>query len=152
MSRHLNPEFLGPAALNLCMHAKRKLHRYFSEGSKQYHSPYSTYVVGPCTGGFAAAAVSWSQTVPDLVHNGVRAALAAFRTALKSFLVGQSLSLRMSSTQPNKSWSVALSARGEIGVRQLLGEYAKSQVKFFRVAASANHRWLMIVNISDSAP
>ena len=48
---------------------------------------------------FAAAALSCSHTLPDLVSNGVEAVLAAFRTALKSFLVGRSLSSQVVTVQ-----------------------------------------------------
>ena len=115
------------------MYAEKEGNRYFAEVSRQYPSPYNTYVIGPCTGGFAAAAVSWSQTLLDLVPNGVQAVLVAFRTALQSFLVGRSLSSLTRSTQSNKSWSAALSARSEIDLKQLLNEYAKSQVGISRI-------------------
>jgi naphtho-gamma-pyrone polyketide synthase len=78
-------------------------------------------VLGPCTGGFAAAAVSCSQSLPDIIPNGVEASIAAFKTALCSFLVGRSLS-RAQSTQP-KSWSVALNVQKDVEVEDLLKEY-----------------------------
>ena len=90
--------------------------------------PANTYVIGPCTGGFAAAAVSCSLTLPDLVSNGVEAVLAAFKTAHRSFLVGQSLSSRVQSTQSNKSWSVALSAQGDLDLERMIDEYTSTKV------------------------
>src|SRR5271155_5043972 len=113
-----------PSHCRSCVCVLMVKHRYFTEGSRPYPPPTNTYVIGPCTGGFAAAAVSCSQTLPDLVSNGVEAVLAAFRTALRSFLVGQSLSSRVQSTQPSKSWSAALSAQGDIDLEQMLNEYA----------------------------
>ncbi|KAH9210389.1 polyketide synthase [Leptodontidium sp. 2 PMI_412] len=98
---------------------------YFTEGSKPYPPPPNTYVIGPCTGGFAAAAISCSQSLSDLVSNGVRAVLAAFSAALRSFLVGQSLLPRAKSTQtqPNKSWSAVLNAQGDISLEEMVQEY-----------------------------
>jgi hypothetical protein len=116
--------------------ANGETHRYFAEESRPYPPPANTYVVGPCTGGFAAAAVSCSQTLPDLVSNGVEAALAAFRTALRSFLVGQSLSSRVQSKQPNKSWSAALSAQGDIDLELMLNDYKNTKVRHFSVTNS----------------
>lgn len=104
-----------------------ELYRYFTEGSRSFPPPPNTYVIGPCTGGFAAAALSCSKTLPDLVSNGVAAVLAAFRTALKSFLVGRSLSSR--SLQHNKSWSVALSPQGDVDFQIILEDYKKNKVR-----------------------
>lgn len=102
--------------------------RYFTKDSRPFPPPANTYVIGPCTGGFAATAVSCSHTLPDLVSNGVQTVLAAFRTALRSFLVGQSLSSQGQSTQPNKSWSVALSAQGDVDLDHILKEYSTARV------------------------
>ncbi|KAF2655735.1 polyketide synthase [Lophiostoma macrostomum CBS 122681] len=98
---------------------------YYGSGSKSYPSPSNTFVVGPCTGGFAAAAISCSQSLPDIIPNGVEAAKAAFRTALRSFLVGQSLS-RIQAAQP-KSWSVVLNAQKDEDLEEILKEYTSTQ-------------------------
>ncbi|KAF2676586.1 polyketide synthase [Lentithecium fluviatile CBS 122367] len=91
---------------------------YYGSGSKSYPSPANTFVLGPCTGGFAAAAVSCSQSLPDIIPNGVEAVKTAFKTALRSYLVGQSLS-RVQATQ-SKSWSVALNAQRVVDVEEML--------------------------------
>ena len=114
-------------------HADDETHRYFTEDSRSFPPPVNTYVIGPCTGGFAAAALSCSQTLPDLVSNGVEAILAAFRTAFRSFSVGQSLSSR--TTQRNKSWSAALSPQGDLDIQQLLIEYKSSRVRNLKKAS-----------------
>lgn len=110
------------------------LYRYFTEDSRPYPPPpANTFVIGPCTGGFAAAAVSCSQTLPDLVSNGVQAVLVAFKTALRSFLVGQSLLLRAKSTktQSSHSWSVTLSSPVDIDIEQVVNEYKDTKVREF---------------------
>lgn len=104
-----------------------EFYSHFTEDSRSFPPPPNTYIIGPCTGGFAAAALSCSQTLPDLVSNGIEAVLAAFRTALKSLLVGQSLSSR--SPQRNKSWSVALSPQGNVDFQEILGEYEENKVR-----------------------
>ncbi|ELR10234.1 hypothetical protein GMDG_04622 [Pseudogymnoascus destructans 20631-21] len=109
---------------------------YFTEGSKPYPPPPGTYVIGPCTGGFAAAAISCSQSLSDLVSNGVHAVLAAFSAALRSFLVGQSLLPRAKSTQtqPNKSWSAVLIAQGDISVEKMVQEYTNIKTPLHNAA------------------
>ncbi|KAK3303871.1 polyketide synthase [Chaetomium strumarium] len=83
-------------------------------GARAYPSPGGTYVIGPCTGGFAAAAVSCSQTLTDLVPLAIEAALAAFRTALCSWLAGQDISPTVQSEEADaaKSWS-AIAVRSD---------------------------------------
>ncbi|KFY68272.1 hypothetical protein V496_01192 [Pseudogymnoascus sp. VKM F-4515 (FW-2607)] len=56
--------------------------RYFGEGSRPYPSATDSYCLGLCAGGFAAAAVSTSQTLAELIPAAVEAVLTAFRTAL----------------------------------------------------------------------
>ena len=56
--------------------------RYYGEGSRPFPSADNTYLVGICTGSFAAAAISTSQTLSELIPAGVEAVLVAFRTGL----------------------------------------------------------------------
>jgi len=64
--------------------------------------------VGLCTGSFAAAAISTSQTLSELIPAGIEAVLVAFRTGLRS------LELRNDIERPipesSRSWSVVVSA------------------------------------------
>lgn len=59
--------------------------RYYSEGSRRYPHSSTSYAVGLCTGSFAAAAISTSQTVAELLPAAIEAVLVAFRTGLGSF-------------------------------------------------------------------
>ncbi|KAF2230556.1 polyketide synthase [Viridothelium virens] len=118
----------GTAVLRFCLlsvHEVAQFIEYYGDGSRSYPSPSNTYVIGPCTGGFAAAAISCSQNLPDVIPNGVEAVTAAFRTALRSYLIGDGLS-RAQSTQ-SKSWSAALSAQGDLDIEGMLNEYAKTK-------------------------
>lgn len=86
--------------------AKLGNHRYYGEGSRPYPRADRSYLLGICTGSFAAAAVSTSQTLSELVPAGVEAVLVAFRTGLRS------LELRDDIEKPipdvSHSWSVVL--------------------------------------------
>ncbi|KAK3331714.1 polyketide synthase, partial [Cercophora scortea] len=85
---------------------------YYGEDARQYPSPATTYTIGPCTGGFAAAAVSSSQTLPELVPVAVEAVLAAFRTSLRSWVAGQDVSPPASSSS-TRAWSVTVSSKSK---------------------------------------
>ncbi|KFZ09262.1 hypothetical protein V501_05642 [Pseudogymnoascus sp. VKM F-4519 (FW-2642)] len=61
--------------------------KYFGEGSRLYPSATDSYCLGLCAGGFAAAAVSTSQTLAELIPAGVESVLTAFRTALCTLAV-----------------------------------------------------------------
>ncbi|GAB1317688.1 hypothetical protein MFIFM68171_07898 [Madurella fahalii] len=98
-------------------------------GTRPYPSPCNTYVVGPCTGGFAAAAVSCSQALPDLVPLAVEAALAAFRTALCSWLAGQNITSSPLREDAVESWSAAVSPKEKNGtVEEILKLLESSEV------------------------
>jgi naphtho-gamma-pyrone polyketide synthase len=59
--------------------------------SNSYDGDLTSYAFGVCTGSFAAAAVSSSRTMAELVPAGVEAALAAFRTGLHSLKMQQDI-------------------------------------------------------------
>ncbi|OBT76080.1 Type I Iterative Polyketide synthase (PKS) [Pseudogymnoascus sp. 05NY08] len=79
---------------------------YFGEGSRLYPSATDSYCLGLCAGGFAAAAVSTSQTFAELIPAGVEAVLTAFRTALCTLAVSNDIE------EPNnghhQSWSAVV--------------------------------------------
>nr|P9WET5.1 RecName: Full=Non-reducing polyketide synthase Preu4; Short=NR-PKS Preu4 [Preussia isomera]UNY67716.1 polyketide synthase Preu4 [Preussia isomera] len=67
----------------------------------------TSYLIGVCTGSFAAAAVSASRTMAELVPAGVEAALAAFRTGLHSFKAQQDIV--PTTVEQLQSWSFVTS-------------------------------------------
>ncbi|KFY41333.1 hypothetical protein V494_03051 [Pseudogymnoascus sp. VKM F-4513 (FW-928)] len=80
--------------------------RYFGEGSGLYPSATDSYCLGLCAGGFAAAAISTSQTLAELIPAGVEAVLAAFRTALCSLVVRSNIEEPSNNT--HQSWSAVV--------------------------------------------
>lgn len=82
--------------------------RYFGEGSRPYPSDANTYLVALCTGSFAAAAISTSRTISELIPAGIEAVLAAFRTGLCSLELRNDIE-RPSNRTP-RSWSAVVSA------------------------------------------
>jgi naphtho-gamma-pyrone polyketide synthase len=83
------------------------LDRYYGEGSRPYPNAVNSYVLGLCTGSYAAAAISTSRTISELIPAAIEVVLVAFRTALHS------LELRNDIERPSKgssqSWSVVVS-------------------------------------------
>ncbi|KAL9094495.1 MAG: hypothetical protein Q9165_003345 [Trypethelium subeluteriae] len=81
--------------------------RHFGKPVTAYPDPESTLLLGLCTGSFAVAAISTSQTTAELVPAGVEAVIYAFRTALYSFKLQQDLERSTSGT--SQSWSALVS-------------------------------------------
>ncbi|KHN94891.1 polyketide synthase [Metarhizium album ARSEF 1941] len=105
----------------LCVYEIAQFIVKYGSNSEPYPSPRGTCIIGPCTGGFAAAAISCSQTLSELIPVAVEASLAAFRTALCSWLAGQDLAPRQ--TSETASWSAAVKPRdANESVGQLLEE------------------------------
>ncbi|KAK0718470.1 polyketide synthase [Lasiosphaeria miniovina] len=114
----------------LSVHEVAQFIAYYGCDGRQYPSPEDTYVIGPCTGGFAAAAISSARTLPELIPIAVGAVLAAFRTALRSWTVASEISPshKLLLTQ---SWSATVSPKGSDDpglVEKLLNETRASEV------------------------
>ncbi|KAK3368613.1 polyketide synthase [Podospora didyma] len=92
---------------------------YYGTGARSYPSPSDTILIAPCTGGFAAAAISSSQTLTDLIPLAVEAVIAAFRTALQSWIVAHDIS-PPSKSSAGKSWSVTVVTKGNDGQNEQL--------------------------------
>lgn len=91
--------------------------RYFGEGSHPYPTAGNSYCLGLCTGSFAAAAVSTSQTLSELIPAGVEAVLTAFRTALRSFVVRDDIARPTSGTR--RSWSAVINVQEDEAVEMI---------------------------------
>lgn len=96
--------------------------RRYGRGGEPYPSARTTCVVGPCAGGFAAAAICSSQTLTELIPAATEAILAAFRTALHAYMVGLDLFAPRSSST-NTAWSAAVMPKGEEDILSLLQKY-----------------------------
>jgi len=99
--------------------------RYFGEGSRPFPSAANSYLVGLCTGSFAAAAISTSRTISELIPAAIEAVLAAFRTGLCS------LELRNDIESPvrdiSRSWSAVVSAE-EAQAAELIHTFSSANV------------------------
>ncbi len=78
--------------------------RYYAQGSRTYPSSCDSCVIGLCTGSLAAAAISTSQTVFELLPAAREAVLIAFRTGLRSVEVRNNLVQSFAGAPP--TWSV----------------------------------------------
>ncbi|OCK90224.1 polyketide synthase [Cenococcum geophilum 1.58] len=91
----------------LCLYQIGRFIGHFGKPAMVYPTPENTYLLGLCTGSFAAAAISTSQTIVELIPAGVEAVIHAFRTGLHSFKLQRDLE-RSSSAEP-RSWSAVVS-------------------------------------------
>ena len=91
-------------------------------------------MIGLCAGSLAAAAISASRSVFELVPAAIEAVLVAFRTGLRSVEVGQDLEQNTEDISP--SWSVILGIQ-EAQASQALRENAKATVSIDRLVSAA---------------
>jgi naphtho-gamma-pyrone polyketide synthase len=87
------------------------------------HPPEFASFLGICTGSFAAAAVSCSKTLFDLICVGCQAVTVAFRVGLH---VQQRAAILGS--QRHSSWSVVLAATQEDEAQRALADFCKDNV------------------------
>ena len=88
--------------------------------------PENTIILGICTGSFATAAISTSQTIAELIPAGVEAVVHAFRTGLHSFKLQRDLERSPRPTQ--KSWSAVVALR-EQRAADLIESYVVEKVQ-----------------------
>ena len=101
---------------------------WYGEGSRQYPPGSNSYVIGLCTGSFAAAAISTSQTISELLPAGIEAVLVAFRTGLRSWEARNDIE-HCSVASP--VWSVSVGMQEEQASTSL-DEFCKAEVCTFR--------------------
>lgn len=91
--------------------------RYHGDGSRPYPSSLDTTVLGLCTGSLAAAAISTSTTVVELLPAAVEAVLIAFRTGLRSIEVRDDI--ERVSKDASHVWSVIVGMEEDQAFREL---------------------------------
>ena len=101
--------------------------RYYGESSRPFPSAENSYLVGLCTGSFAAAAISTSQTLFDLVPVAIEAVLLAFRTGLRSLELRDDIEKPMSRITP--SWSVIVNYQ-EAQAVGMIEDFSAQRVRF----------------------
>ena len=92
----------------LCLTELARFIKYHSDGSKSYPSAQDTAVLGLCTGSLAAAAVSASTNVFDLIPVAIETVLIAFRIGLRSIEVREDLEHGSRGTSPVWSFIVGM--------------------------------------------
>ncbi|PYH89202.1 polyketide synthase [Aspergillus ellipticus CBS 707.79] len=90
----------------LCVTEIGEFIRHFGQGSRPYPTAASTFLVGACTGSFAAAAIASSQTLAELLPAAVEAVTIALRTALRSLTLQNDL--EPPAERDKRSWTVAV--------------------------------------------
>ncbi|KAM3080309.1 hypothetical protein ACMFMG_005270 [Clarireedia jacksonii] len=83
--------------------------RYHGDGSRPYPTATDSYILGLCTGSFAASAISTSQTLQELIPAAIEAVLVSFRTGLRSLEIRNAI--ESSNIIESQSWSTIFSAK-----------------------------------------
>ena len=91
--------------------------RYHGDGSRPFPSSLDTTVIGLCTGSLAAAAISASATVFELLPAAVEAVLIAFRTGLRSVEVRNDIEQGSRGVSP--VWSVIVGMEEDTALKAL---------------------------------
>lgn len=99
--------------------------RIHSEGGLEYPTASDTHLLGLCTGAFAAAAVSCSRSLVELVPIAVQTVLAAFRTGLCASRIGNCI-------EPNatgsREWSILVAGMDSQTVKDALAQFCAEKV------------------------
>ncbi|CAM1511659.1 Fc.00g091720.m01.CDS01 [Cosmosporella sp. VM-42] len=114
---------------------------YYGRSGRLYPTPQNTYCLGICAGSFAAAAVSSSKSLAELIPAAIEATLIAFRTALSSFIVRNDIV--GNDPQQEDSWSVVVSGQ-EVELQRKIDDFTTSQslhqlLKPYISAVTPNH-------------
>ncbi|KAH7134406.1 hypothetical protein EDB81DRAFT_903350 [Dactylonectria macrodidyma] len=95
---------------------------YFSRNGRQYPTPQDTYCLGICAGSFAAAAISCSRSLTELIDTAIKAVIVAFRTSLCSLIIGNDIS----NEKTLQTWSAVVSG-DTTSLQQKIQDYAFSE-------------------------
>ena len=99
---------------------------YYEEAGRQYPSPGEAYLVGLCTGTLAAAAISSSTSLSELLPAAVHTVQVAFRLGL----CGQELRDRIHTPDPSagQEWSAVFFGLDEASAVAAIAEFSESKV------------------------
>ncbi|KAM3427380.1 hypothetical protein NHJ13734_009003 [Beauveria thailandica] len=109
----------GTPVMQFCLMTVCQLAKFihFTTG-RPFPSPENSYLLGICTGSFAASAICVSQSIHEVVVAGVEATIVAFQTALRSFL-----QRGLITTAGNRPWSAVVSR--DKPVNELIEKFTK---------------------------
>ncbi|THC96716.1 hypothetical protein EYZ11_003822 [Aspergillus tanneri] len=85
----------------LCTTQIAQYMRYYGQASRPFPTTDSTYLVGACTGSFAASAISISPTPSELLPVAVESVLVALKTAMLALIVREDLCIP---DEDQKAW------------------------------------------------
>ena len=108
------------------------LHSYYGEASRTYPLAAETHINGLCTGLLAAAAISSSKAIADLIPAAIEAVLIAFRTGLRTMEVRDRVCQRSTTF---KNWSVVISGLDEQTAVVALKDFSREKVLYFRTTS-----------------
>ncbi|KAM3449461.1 hypothetical protein MY3296_006926 [Beauveria thailandica] len=106
-----------------------------SDGQMPYPTAQNSHIIGLCTGALAAAAVSASSNLFNLVPHAVDAVIAALHCGLAASLIGRSLS--GDDEYAESSWSMLLSGASPVTVQDVMDELNDTLPPALRVHVSA---------------
>lgn len=84
---------------------------YYGTGSRLYPAASNSYIISLCAGSFAAAAISTSQTLSELLPAAIEAVLTAFRAGLCSMNMRRNIDIE--ALDANPSWSLVVGMDAE---------------------------------------
>ncbi|KAI9707015.1 MAG: Type I Iterative PKS [Bogoriella megaspora] len=108
----------------LCVYQIGRFICHFGRPDAVYPTYLNADLLGLCTGSFAAAAVSTSQTISELIPAAVEAVILAFRTGLHSFRLERDF--RASSDTTPQQWSAVVSVSEQVAV-DLIEHYVQTK-------------------------
>ncbi|GIJ99615.1 type I iterative polyketide synthase [Aspergillus viridinutans] len=98
--------------------------RIHSEGGLEYPTASDTHLLGLCTGAFAAAAVSCSRSLVELLPVAVQTVLVAFRTGLSAGRIGNCIE---PSATGSREWSMLVAGMDSQTVQDALAEFSATK-------------------------
>lgn len=105
--------------------------REVEDNTKPYPAPNETYVLGVCTGSLAAAAVSCSSSLSELLPLAVQTALVAFRLGLCALDMRDRL--ESSAEDRGRPWSVVVSGLDAEAAEAGIKKFCQGNVSRTRV-------------------
>ena len=126
---------LGSVVRYIALHTRSgiqtdPLPSFFQDHPSQYIIPSNTVLVGLCTGLLAAAAVSASQNVLDLIANALNIVRVAFRIGVKVNGAAERLSATRDA-EVSQSWSrLVVGAQKDASISEV-AQFNKTQVRSF---------------------
>ena len=100
--------------------------REVEDDTKPYPAPSDTYVLGVCTGSLAAAAVSCSSSLSELLPLAVQTALVAFRLGLCALDMRDRL--ETSAADRSRPWSVVVSGLDAEAAQAAIKKFCQDNV------------------------